>query len=124
MANVNGTLLLNRTGDIAITWEANDDVRVLSYLQKKMNEGYVFFVVDKKFFRLVNRKKRVTDVNKLGKERTIYLDDEDAEALVKDQVVTLTQLESGSNLETVRRAKTAKEAAANTTVGVKPLAGG
>ncbi len=53
------TILLNRTGDVALSWDTEDDVEVLTYIQKKMNEGYVFFILEKGFFKIRKRMENV-----------------------------------------------------------------
>ena len=121
------TILFNRTGDVALSWESPEDSRVLTFIQQKMNEGYVFFILDDEFFTKTGRKKVALSVNDLPRgAANLFLDDSEAERLVAEGTFDLIKLtyESGKELPWGRRAKTAKEAAGKKTAAFRPKSGG
>lgn len=120
-----GIILLNRTGDVSVSWDSPDDVEVLTFIQKKIDAGYVFFIIEDRFFKLMKRKKRITDVNEIGKDRTVFLDDDDAEALTKNGKfrVTKSTQKASADIKT-RKAKDAKDVASHTSFGVRPAYAG
>lgn len=42
---------LNCYGDLTVTWEEKDSVKMESRIQKLLDEGYQFFIVKKRFLR-------------------------------------------------------------------------
>lgn len=121
-----GVVLLNRTGDVAVTWEDPNDVEVLTFIQKKIDEGYVFFIVEDRFFKLMKRKKRLTDVNDIPSSRTVYLDDAEAARLEMSDKVTVSKVAPGTaaKARSVRKAKSAADVAANRSYAARPVYGG
>lgn len=117
-------VLLNNTGDVCISWTEDQDVELLTYIQKKIDAGFIFFVTDRSFFKLVKRKKVIKSVNDIGEDRKVYLDDADAEQLAADNKVTITKVEA-DQVDTIRKAKTAQEVVASgAAVAVRPARGG
>lgn len=117
-------VLLNNTGDVCISWTEEQDLELLTYIQKKIDAGYIFFITDRSFFNLVKRKKAIKSVNDIGSERKVYLDDADAEQLAKDNKVTLTKIEA-DKVDAIRRAKTAQEVVTSgASVAIRPARGG
>lgn len=117
-------VLLNNTGDVCISWTEEQDLELLTYIQKKIDAGYIFFITDRSFFNLVKRKKAIKSVNDIGSERKVYLDDADAEQLAKDNKVTLTKIEA-DKVDAIRRAKTAQEViTSGASVAIRPARGG
>lgn len=117
-------VLLNNTGDVCISWTPEQDLELMTYIQKKIDAGYIFFVTDRSFFNLVKRKKAIKSVNDIGSERKVYLDDADAEQLAKDNKVTLTKIEV-DNVNTIQKAKTAQEVVnSGAAVAIRPARGG
>ena len=117
-------VLLNNTGDVCISWTEEQDLELLTYIQKKIDAGYIFFITDRSFFNLVKRKKAIKSVNDIGSKRKVYLDDADAEQLAKDNKVTLTKIEA-DKVDAIRRAKTAQEVVTSgASVAIRPARGG
>lgn len=118
-------VLLNHTGDVCISWDESQDLELLTFIQKKIDAGYIFFVTDRKFFNLVKRKKAVTHVNDIGAERKVYLDDADAEKLAQENKVFISQIQPTDDVKTIAKAKTAQEVvSAGSAVAVRPARGG
>lgn len=118
-----GMILLNRIGDVAVTWEDPNDVEVLTFIQKKIDEGYVFFIIEERFFKMMKRKKRLTDVNDIPSNRTVYLDDAEAERLEGLDKISVSKTK-GAKPKASRKAKSADEVARNRTVAVRPAYAG
>lgn len=118
-------VLLNNIGDVCISWEADQDIELLTYIQKKIDAGYIFFILDRSFFNLVKRKKVIKSVNEIGAERKVYLDDADAEELAKTNKIKINGLESSASLETVKKATSAQEVVnSRSAIAVRPARGG
>lgn len=117
-------VLLNGTGDVCISWEPDQDVELLTFIQKKIDSGYIFFVTDRKFFNLVKRKKAIGNINEIGTDRKVYLDDESAELLAKENKISISKIET-TEIKTISKAKTAQEVvSAGAAVAIRPARGG
>jgi hypothetical protein len=118
-------VLLNNIGDVCISWEADQDTELLTYIQKKIDAGFIFFILDRSFFSLVKRKKAIKSVNEIGKDRKVYLDDADAEVLANSNKITINGLVNTQTVESVKRAKTAQEVVSSgSAIAVRPARGG
>lgn len=128
------TMLLNQTGDFTLEWDESKSDRMEQWIEAKMKEGYSFFVVERSFFGLRKKKKAISELDDL-KERQVKISDDDMARLagtdqelfkiLSDQTVIPTQNpDKGAPMNTVRRARTPREAARTHTVAVRPLAGG
>lgn len=116
--------ILDRSGDTTVTWSEPDDVEVLTYIQKKMDEGFVFFMERPKVVRAFMKKKKIDSVSEV-KERKLFLADEDAAKLElagKLKLITIEQPETPAPV--VKKAKTAKEVSRGRSHAVRPMAGG
>lgn len=118
-------ILLNKTGDVCISWNKESETEMLTYIQKKIDAGYVFFIMDSSFFRMKKRKKYISSVNDIGTNRKVYLDDADAEKLYEEKKISLVKLNGGDlTYDTVAKATTAQEVLNHNTVATRPLRGG
>ncbi len=83
--NENLCTFLNSHGDITISWTDDDHEEMLKVIEKKMNEGYVFFIIEPKFFGL--SKKQVSlnknNIDKLNKNKNILIRDKDLDIFIK-----------------------------------------
>lgn len=103
--------LLNETGDTSITWDEPDDVEVLTYIQKKMDEGYVFFIERPVIIRAFMKKRKIDNVSSI-KRRKLIVADEAAAKLELNGKIKRTKLDYGKEDHSpVKRAKTALEVA-------------
>jgi hypothetical protein len=121
--------ILNERGDTTITWEPDKDAEMEELIAQKMAAGVHFYtvVVRKPGQRGRTAKpKEVTDAKEASKYRALSIPDADFSAFVlegKGSAVASSEV-VGSQVETVARAKTPKEAASGHTVAVKPRRGG
>ena len=75
--------LLNETGDITLSWDDERDQDMRQMIQKKLDEGYAFFIIEPKFFGLLKKRIRLHHINDLkGKE--VSLEDNDAMRMMND----------------------------------------
>lgn len=85
---------LNSHGDITISWGEDDHDSMIEVIEKKMNEGYMFYVIEPKFFGLY--KKQVVleknNINKLNKQKNIVIKDDDLDVFIKQSKQATTSI--------------------------------
>lgn len=111
--------LLNEMGDLTITWDSDKDDEMAKIIQKKLDQGIRFFVIQP-FNKKHVEVKTLADIT----GRTITVPDEDVEKLFTDGKVGIIQRVVGTVVDTIHAATSVKEIATNHTVGVKQLSGG
>lgn len=112
---------LNECGDVTISWSEDRDEVMKELIQKKIDQGYTFFVI-KPIAKVIKWPKVIKNANQI-KDYKVSLSDEDAERLFKMGDIGFAK-NVQSNYETVRKAKNAKDAASKNTVAVRPMRGG
>jgi hypothetical protein len=116
--------LLNDAGDQVITWEESSDAEMERIIEKKMAQGFTFYIIEPRAWGLFPPKR--TELKNFGdalKHRALSIKDADFAAFVgedKGKVVTAPT----APVKTVRRGKSAKEVAQSESVGVQPRRGG
>ena len=116
--------LLNEYGDQVITWSEDRDEEIEAIIQKKMDEGMTFYIIEPRAWGLLPPKR--TPLENFGdalKHRALSIKDADFAAFCgegKGEVVATP----AAPVKTVRRGKTAKEVAKSESVGVQPRRGG
>lgn len=118
--------MLNESGDTTIEWDESEDDAMRQIIEKKMAAGVAFYIIAK---RKPGQKGRVAGPKLLKntedamKHRALSIKDDDFSKFVLEgkgrAVVT-----SPEPVQTVRRARTAKDVASNHSVGVRPMRGG
>lgn len=127
--------LLNRSGDITISWDDEDQAKVEDLVKRKMKEGYSFFIVREAGMRGAAPRLKPQDElnnrapnNKLQVSNTVgseQLDDADLMIALQDRVIRFSRSQkTGVAKKTVRRAVTAKEVVGSQSVAIKPIVGG
>lgn len=118
-------IMLNLTGDVSITWDENQDAVMRTYIQKKMDAGYVFFRLEK---RLLGKKMvKITDINQIGHNRKVWLDDDELQNVIGEGKVKIIKHPDADRSEYVLgvgHIKTAAEVAQSTSIAVRPIQGG
>lgn len=112
--------LMDSRGHTSFGWDPQHDVWVLPLIRRKMDEGYVFWIVRKNPLREVQLR-RVEDI---GDSRTILIPDDTARELFEAGRIALVTDQSEEDLEVLRPAATPEEAVANDTVAHRPLGRG
>ena len=124
-----GMILLNRTGDITITWNKEDEDDIRRMVEEKLRQGYSFFTVENPSLlrRALGAKagyRQITEASQIGgANRTLRLADNDVEPLFRSGKIALlpastTQMSAGSLL------RTASDIVSRSTVCIRPMAGG
>jgi hypothetical protein len=108
-------------GHITWGWDAEHDPWVLPLIRRRMDEGYVFWIVRRNPLREVQLR-RVEDI---GENRTIIIQgDELARELFEQGRIGLVTETGDEDLEAIRPARTPEEVVANDTVAHRPLGRG
>lgn len=111
--------MLNEDGDTTLAWTEDMDDAMEQIIQKKMDAGVTFFIIDP---RLCTRQplKRASDA---ARHRMLAVRDEDLAKFVGEGTVDV--IKTPDQPATVKRkAQTAREVVENETVGVTPRRGG
>lgn len=121
--------MLNEKGDTTITWSPENDAAMEELIARKLAAGVHFYTVS---VRKPGQRGRVaapkplTDAKNASKYRALSIPDSDFSKFVLEGKGTAVPSSEviGSQVETVARAKSAKEIASGHTVAVKPRRGG
>lgn len=127
---------LNMSGDITITWDKDNEAAILALVEKKMKEGFSFFIIKPRLLGLLGHKKvaatSVQDVKAAGRAVVQDADfnalvsrmhDADVSELVHQGQAHLAKAAT-SQKESTRRAMSAAEVLCHQTVAVRPVVGG
>lgn len=128
--------LLNFTGDITITWDAQNRARMIEIVRKKMAEGYSFFTTKAGSTARVTRRTRVTEKNLNGIDGLTLsdrefnrlvtdLDDRDVAELVSTGGADLAKRTGVNTGRTaITRLNSAEEVVDTHSVGLRRIVGG
>lgn len=129
---------LNMSGDITITWDAQNRDKILELVRKKMAEGYVFFTTRKVPLLRLYREVKITEKN-IDSITSLVVSDADFEkftaAIAAADADVGAEVSSGrahlskrkgesKSLEAVERLKKAEDVIDNQAIAVRPYAGG
>lgn len=117
--------ILNETGDVTITWEAENDERMIEIIERKMKAGITFFLIEPRMGGIVppDTSKKLKKPKEALKHRALSMKDEDFETMVAEGKAELVQTPAAP-ARTTRKASTAREVATGESVGVRPMRGG
>lgn len=118
-------------GDMALTWSAENADKVVPTLQKLIDDGVNFYIVEKSTG-LVRTKTTVHVVDGGGslannvKDGRVFCKNADIKALIDSGVASVATLEGVTDFKAPKgvKAKTGQEAATNDTVALGQRAGG
>ncbi len=127
--------LLNRSGDITISWDDEDQDKVEELVRKKMAQGYSFFIVREAGMRGAAPRLKEKDAlrhrapnNRLHVSNTVgseQLEDADLMIALQDRVIRFSRSQkTGVPKKAVRRAETPQEVLSSQSVAIRPIAGG
>lgn len=114
---------LTGDGDTTYGWTAADDAWVIPMIQKKMDEGYVFWIVRHNPL----REARLRTAAEAADSRSVIIKDADARQLFEQGrigIVSQPVRDRQDQTTRERRAVTAEEAASSDTVAHRPARGG
>lgn len=118
--------MLNESGDTTISWEAENDAAMTEIIQRKMDAGVTFYMITPRKPGARGRApipKPLKNINDAMKHRSLSIKDADLSKFVLEGRGTVTPSPS-EPVQTVSRAKTAREVASGNSVGVQPRRGG
>lgn len=109
-------------GHVTYAWDAADDEWMLPLIRRKMEEGYVFWIIKREPLRETELR-RVEDI---GDQRHVVIRSQEARELFAQGRIALAAEDEGDGPEEVvtGRARTAEEAVAADTVSHRPMRGG
>lgn len=111
--------VMDQHGHTSFGWDAEDDQWVLPMIRRKIDEGYVFWIVQRRPLREV----QLTSIEDIGENRHVIIRDDSARVLFEQGRIGLAQ-DDDTEVETIRRARTAEEVVANDTVAHRGMRGG
>jgi len=111
--------LLNEMGDLSLTWEADKDDEMAAIIQKKLDQGVRFFLIEP-FTKKQIEVKRLEDI----KGRQINVPDEDIEKLFTEGKIGIIKRITGSIMETIGTSSNAKEIASSHSIATRQFRGG
>lgn len=111
--------LLNEMGDLSIVWEEDKDDAMAEIIQKKLDQGIRFFIIEP----FTKKQIQVTKLEDV-KGRQINVPDEDIEKLFTDGKVGLIKRITGTVINTLHASSNPKEIASNHAVAVRQFQGG
>lgn len=115
---------LNEQGDVSITWTEEQDKKMIAFIQKKMDQGITFFIVEPRAYGLLNPKRtKLTEPTKALKHRALSIGDEDFAKFVESGKVEIEPTPDGK-VKTVEKSTDAEKVAKSQSVAVKPIKGG
>lgn len=124
MSDVRALTILNQQGDQSIVWTEDRDEEMERIIQKKMDEGMTFFIVEPRFFGLLSPKKtELENAADAKKFRALSIKDEDFAAFCGVDGADVVKT-PGTKARSVRKVKDPKEAAKGQSVGIQPRQGG
>lgn len=112
--------LLNGTGDTTITWTDEADEKMKEAIQKKLDQGYVFFITKPKEPEWM---RRVTKASEIKDKSVLMLDDDMAKVFSGANMGAMYD-RSDENIDTVGRSTNAAEIARSCSIGIPQVRGG
>lgn len=118
--------LLNELGDVTLVWDETADDQIKEVVQRLMDQGVSFFIVEIQAGGLLPPKKTPLEKMKdLKGTRAIAVSDDDFGKLVAAGVHAIANADTPQGaVATVGRAKTAEDVAKKDTMAVAPRRGG
>lgn len=110
--------VMDESGHVTWSWEEENHERIVSVIQRMMDDGYVFWIVKRNPL----REEELEDIEDLATNRHVIIKDDDFRELAEAGVLYRTRDEATLTQE--RRTTDAHEAAVNDTVAHRPLRGG
>ena len=117
-----GTMvLLDETGDTTITWDDDTNPLMKELIEKKLAEGYSFFIIKPTFIPFIKRTVKVKSAHEI--KNSMVIKDAELARLFNEGKVEMAK-QAAQSLETTKRSKDPDEIANSATVAVKPMRGG
>jgi len=124
---VRSLTILNLSGDSTLAWGPKNDDVMREIIERKMKEGFAFFVLKKRLGGLLGeRKVRVTDLDKAMESRSLVMADEDFAAIVTEGGVQLVRTPDRGGMGTgdAMLSRDPAQIASGQSVAVRQMKGG
>lgn len=116
--------MLNESGDTTISWTSDRDEEMAVIIQKKMDEGITFFIVERgEGQTLTKRGAKLEQAADANKQRALVIPDEDLAKFVGSGVA-LVEKTPEAPVKVASVSRDAQTVAESTSVGVKQRRGG
>lgn len=130
--------IMNITGDITISWDDSSSIEIKEWIEKKINEGYTFFLIEKKCLGLFSKKTNITkkedlmnkkgEINLTGKleesfNKISLSADEGIQKLSRKKLINAKRNDL-SNIKTTKVIQNLEVILVSDTLCVKPMMGG
>lgn len=119
--------ILNLSGDSTLTWSPANDAVMRDMIERKMKEGFAFFILRKRLKGLLPaRREAVTDIEKAMASRELVMADEDFARIVGEGAANLVRTPERAPLANDDAVQSRDPAliAASQSVAVRKMAGG
>lgn len=111
--------MLNESGDTTISWSEDLDDEIADIIQKKMNEGVTFFIIEREH----GSRQRLENVIDAFKHRALAIPDDDLRKFVESGAAVAGPTPE-EPIKSSRVSRDAKEVAKSKSVGVRARKGG
>lgn len=116
--------MLNQTGDVTLIWDAENDEAMEALIEKKMKDGFTFFLIEARFGGIASPAKiPLRDASDARKHRALAVRDEDFIAIVEGGQASLVKTPDAP-VKKSRISRNPKEVANAESVATRPLRGG
>jgi hypothetical protein len=118
-----GLMFLNCFGDVTLTWEEQDDVKMKKHIQKLIDEGHMFFIIKKKFL-IFNKEVQVNCSREINDNKVLVKDDKIAGILLDVKNAKLAGKSKDDSYDVVKGSIEPSEIVKCQAVCIKPSRGG
>ena len=112
--------MLNESGDTTIAWTEDLDDEIAEIIQRKMDEGVTFFIVEREH----GTRMKLEDAADAKKHRALAIPDEDLRKFVDGGATATVTPTPREKITKSRVSRDAEEVAKSNSVGVKQRKGG
>jgi hypothetical protein len=116
-------ILLNEAGDVTITWSEEHEEHMRELIEKKLKDGYSFFLIESLVFGLIKQEVKVTSIDQITKGSKLVLRDEDAIKLFESGHINIEK-NTNQKLKAGKRLHKADDILKSNSVAIRPIAGG
>ena len=116
-------ILLNECGDVTITWSEEHEEHMRELIEKKLKQGYSFFLIEPLVFGLIKQEVKVTNIDQIKRGTKLVLRDDDAIKLFEAGYINIEKHEK-RKLSAKQRLDKVEEILKENTVAIRPIASG
>lgn len=116
-------IMLDKTGHSEFSWSKETDHVMVGFIQKKMEEGIRFFILEPRLI-FPDKMKKIDSVIDIGANRKVVVSDSDMQKIIESGHPVATKLGVNPELKSVGIATTPQQVIDNRTIAIKPARGG